>query len=121
MDMMVHRTGRTACALQDAMRLSNERFAKHLGIGVRNRLVVSYQVSGPANPAPAMGRLLSCWPIVGTASQSVVLCAAHSQQPAPMPPSRDHKIEAIPPSPTAIIESAHETSPSDIVQWRRLN
>jgi len=28
-------TGRTACALQAALRMSNERFAKHLGVAVR--------------------------------------------------------------------------------------
>jgi 8-oxo-dGTP diphosphatase len=28
-------TGRTACALQAALRLSNESFAEHLGIAVR--------------------------------------------------------------------------------------
>src|SRR5579875_3004789 len=35
MDMVTGWTGRTACALQSAMRLSNEAFAARLGIGVR--------------------------------------------------------------------------------------
>ncbi|MFJ8583653.1 NUDIX hydrolase [Streptomyces sp. NPDC093595] len=35
MDVIDEWTGRTACALQAALRMSNERFANHLGIGVR--------------------------------------------------------------------------------------
>jgi hypothetical protein len=35
MDLVTGWTGRTACALQAALRMSNEAFAEHLGIAVR--------------------------------------------------------------------------------------
>lgn len=35
MDLVDNWTGRTACALQDALRFTNEQFASHLGAGVR--------------------------------------------------------------------------------------
>lgn len=35
MDSVIVRSGRSACALQSALRLTNESFAEHLGVAVR--------------------------------------------------------------------------------------
>jgi hypothetical protein len=49
-------TGRTACALQAALRLSNEAFAEHLGIGVRT--VASWHQRPALRPRPEMQQVL---------------------------------------------------------------
>ncbi|TKG68340.1 transcriptional regulator [Prauserella endophytica] len=49
-------TGRTACALQNALRLSNELFAEHLGIGVRT--VASWHQKPTLKPKSEMQQLL---------------------------------------------------------------
>ncbi|MFJ8818356.1 transcriptional regulator [Amycolatopsis thermoflava] len=49
-------TGRTACALQKALRLSNELFAEHLGIGVRT--VASWHQKPDLTPKSEMQQLL---------------------------------------------------------------
>lgn len=49
-------TGRTACALQKALRLSNELFAEHLGIGVRT--VATWHQKPDLKPKSEMQQLL---------------------------------------------------------------
>lgn len=49
-------TGETACALQKALRLSNELFAEHLGIGVRT--VASWHQKPELKPKSEMQQLL---------------------------------------------------------------
>jgi hypothetical protein len=49
-------TGRTACALQAALRLSNEAFAQHLGIGVRT--VATWHKKPTLRPKSEMQQLL---------------------------------------------------------------
>ena len=49
-------TGETACALQAALRLSNESFAEHLGIGVRT--VASWHQKPSLRPKSEMQQLL---------------------------------------------------------------
>lgn len=49
-------TGRTACALQKALRLSNELFAEHLGIGVRT--VAGWHQKPDLKPKSEMQQLL---------------------------------------------------------------
>ena len=49
-------TGRTACALQAALRLSNEAFAEHLGIGVRT--VAGWHQKPTLRPKSEMQQLL---------------------------------------------------------------
>jgi hypothetical protein len=49
-------TGRTACALQAALRLSNEAFAQHLGIGVR--AVATWHQKPSLRPKSEMQRIL---------------------------------------------------------------
>jgi hypothetical protein len=49
-------TGKTACALQDALRLSNEAFAGRLGIGVRT--VAAWHQKPARRPQPEMQQLL---------------------------------------------------------------
>jgi hypothetical protein len=49
-------TGRTACALQKALRLSNELFAEHLGIGVRT--VAGWHQKPTLKPKSEMQQLL---------------------------------------------------------------
>jgi len=49
-------TGSTACALQAALRLSNEAFAAHLGIGVRT--VAAWHQKPALRPRPEMQQLL---------------------------------------------------------------
>src|SRR5580704_12528319 len=56
MDMVTGWTGSTACALQAALRLSNEAFAAQLGIGVRT--VASWHQKPALRPRPEMQQLL---------------------------------------------------------------
>jgi hypothetical protein len=56
MDQMTNWTGRTACALQAAFRLSNEGFAERLGIGVRT--VASWHQKPSLRPRPEMQQVL---------------------------------------------------------------
>ena len=56
MDLVTGWTGRAACALQDALRLSNESFAEHLGIGVRT--VASWHQKSGLRPRPEMQQIL---------------------------------------------------------------
>jgi hypothetical protein len=56
MDLATGWTGRTACALQAALRLSNEAFAEHLGIGVRT--VASWHQKPTLHPRPEMQQVL---------------------------------------------------------------
>src|SRR5229473_2797185 len=56
MDPVTGWTGRTACALQAALRLSNETFAEQLGIGVRT--VASWHQKPAMKPRPDMQQIL---------------------------------------------------------------
>jgi hypothetical protein len=56
MDQVTGWTGRTACALQTALRLSNEGFAEHLGIGVRT--VAAWHQKPSLRPRPEMQQVL---------------------------------------------------------------
>lgn len=56
MDLATGWTGRTACALQAALRLSNEAFAEHLGVGVRT--VATWHQKPALRPRPEMQQLL---------------------------------------------------------------
>jgi hypothetical protein len=56
MDQVGGWTGQTACALQAALRLSNEAFAEHLGIGVRT--VAAWHQKPTLRPRPEMQQLL---------------------------------------------------------------
>src|SRR6266404_3588629 len=56
MDMVTGWTGSTACALQAALRLSNEAFAAQLGIGLRT--VASWHQKPALRPRPEMQQLL---------------------------------------------------------------
>ncbi len=56
MDSVTVWTGRTACALQAALRLSNESFAEHLGIGVRT--VAAWHQKPTLKPKSEMQQLL---------------------------------------------------------------
>jgi len=56
MDLAGGWTGRTACALQAALRLSNESFAEQLGIGVRT--VASWHEKPSLRPRPDMQQIL---------------------------------------------------------------
>ena len=49
-------TGRSACALQTALRMSNEAFAEHLDIGVRT--VAAWHQKADLRPRPEMQQLL---------------------------------------------------------------
>lgn len=49
-------TGRAACALQAALRLSHEAFAEHLGVGVRT--VASWHQKPDMRPRPEMQQIL---------------------------------------------------------------
>lgn len=56
MDPVVEWTGETACALQAALRMSNEAFADHLGIGVRT--VASWHQKPGVSPRSVMQQIL---------------------------------------------------------------
>ena len=56
MDPVISWTGQTACALQAALRLTNEAFAEHLGIGVRT--VASWHQRPEVLPKAAMQQIL---------------------------------------------------------------
>ncbi|MPY78534.1 MAG: transcriptional regulator [Actinophytocola sp.] len=56
MDLTTGWTGRTASALQSALRMSNESFAEHLGIGVRT--VAAWHQKPDLRPKPEMQQLL---------------------------------------------------------------
>ena len=56
MDQVRGWIGQTACALQAALRLSNEAFAEHLGIGVRT--VAAWHQKPTLRPRPEMQQLL---------------------------------------------------------------
>jgi hypothetical protein len=56
MDPVTGWTGRTACALQAALRLSNEAFAARLGIGVRT--VAAWHQKPSLRPRPEMQQVL---------------------------------------------------------------
>jgi hypothetical protein len=56
MDLVTGWTGRAACALQAALRMSNEAFAEHLGIGVRT--VASWHQKPGLRPRPEMQQVL---------------------------------------------------------------
>ena len=56
MDLMTGWTGRAACALQAARRMSNETFAEHLGIGVRT--VAAWHQKPGLRPRPEMQQVL---------------------------------------------------------------
>jgi hypothetical protein len=67
MDPVTGWTGRTACALQAALRLSNEAFAERLGIGVRT--VASWHQKPTLRPRPEMQQVLDT--ALEQASQSI--------------------------------------------------
>ncbi len=56
MDAVTGWTGKSACVLQTALRLSNERFAAYLGVGVRT--VASWHQKPELRPRPDMQQLL---------------------------------------------------------------
>lgn len=49
-------TGRTATLLQDALRMTNEAFAEHLGVAVRT--VAAWRMGPHITPRPEMQRIL---------------------------------------------------------------
>src|SRR5260370_23555246 len=67
MDPVTGWTGRTACALQAALRLSNEGFAERLGIGVRT--VAAWHQKPTLHPRPEMQQVLDT--ALEQASQSI--------------------------------------------------
>src|SRR6266851_2683381 len=67
MDPVTGWTGRTACALQAAFRLSNEAFAERLGIGVRT--VAAWHQKPTLRPRPEMQQVLDT--ALEQASQSI--------------------------------------------------
>ena len=56
MDLVTGWTGRDACALQAALRMSNEAFAEHLGIAVRT--VAGWHQKPGLRPRPEMQQVL---------------------------------------------------------------
>src|SRR5215472_6804822 len=56
MDQVRGWTGQTACALQAALRLSNEAFAEHLGVAART--VAAWHQKPVLRPRPEMQQLL---------------------------------------------------------------
>src|SRR5258708_4975248 len=56
MDVVTGWTGHTACALQAALRMSNEAFAEHLGIAVRT--VAAWHQKPGLRPQPEMQQVL---------------------------------------------------------------
>ncbi len=56
MDLVTGWTGSAACALQAALRMSNEAFAEHLGIGVRT--VAAWHQKPGLRPRPEMQQVL---------------------------------------------------------------
>jgi hypothetical protein len=56
MDPVIVWTGRTACALQVALRLTNESFAEHLGVAVRT--VAEWHQKSTLKPKSEMQQLL---------------------------------------------------------------
>src|SRR6476646_9919787 len=56
MDVVTGWTGRAACALQAALRMSNEAFAEHLGIAVRT--VAGWHQKPGLRPRPEMQQVL---------------------------------------------------------------
>ena len=56
MDVLTGWTGNTACALQAALRMSNEAFAEHLGIAVRT--VAAWHQKPGLRPRPEMQQVL---------------------------------------------------------------
>jgi hypothetical protein len=56
MDQVTSWTGRSACALQAALRLSNEGFAERLGVGVRT--VAAWHQKPSLRPRPEMQQVL---------------------------------------------------------------
>ena len=56
MDLVTGWTGRAACALQAALRMSNEAFAEHLGIAVRT--VAAWHQKPGLRPRPEMQQVL---------------------------------------------------------------
>src|SRR5258707_7190254 len=56
MDVATGWTGRAACALQAALRMSNEAFAEHLGIAVRT--VAAWHQKPSLRPRPEMQQVL---------------------------------------------------------------
>ena len=56
MDLVTGWTGRAACALQAALRMSNEAFAEHLGIAVRT--VAGWHQKPGLRPRPEMQQVL---------------------------------------------------------------
>ncbi len=56
MDVVTGWTGRAACALQAALRMSNEAFAEHLGIAVRT--VAAWHQKPGLRPRPEMQQVL---------------------------------------------------------------
>ena len=56
MEMATGWTGKTACALQAALRMSNDAFAAHLGVGVRT--VASWHEKPTLRPRPEMQQAL---------------------------------------------------------------
>src|SRR4029077_20560601 len=57
MDLVTGWTGRAACGLQAALRMSNEAFAEHLGIAVRT--VAAWHQKPGLRPRPEMQQVLN--------------------------------------------------------------
>lgn len=84
-------TGRTACALQEAMRLSNEAFARRLGIGVRT--VAGWHQKPTSRPQSAMQEILDT--ALDQASPAVKeRFAALTAEPAEATPDQASTVEA---------------------------
>lgn len=90
MDQVRGWTGQTACALQAALRLSNEAFAEHLGIG--GRTVAAWHQKPTLRPRPEMQQLLDTAleqaPASARARFSVLTGGSASAESPPQPGGR---------------------------------
>lgn len=94
MDLVTGWTGRTACALQAALRMSNEAFAEHLGVAVRT--VSGWHQKPTLVPRSEMQQLLDT--ALEQASPAVKARFAHlvngAAETEPTDPSVDHQAAA---------------------------
>jgi hypothetical protein len=91
MDVVTGWTGRTACALQAALRMSNDDFARHLDIGTRT--VADWHNDPGIRPRPEKQQLLDtalAWAMPEVKERFTVL----SGMPPPALSVRDHEDDA---------------------------
>jgi hypothetical protein len=89
MEMVAGWTGNTACALQAALRLSNEAFAGQLGIGVRT--VAAWHQKPALRPRPEMQQLLdtALGQAPAPARERFAVLAGEPGHVGPSPPEAD--------------------------------